>query len=222
MDKNINEENFIKTIILPLPSNCSSRTKKHTKPLNTQIQPKKQRYITKTNSWKTQLGEDDFTIDKQLEMLKGFLFSHCLHSQDTTITESTTISPKLKLMASQIKRKIDGYRNQDIEKNKLDPTAFVDLSFVLNQLIKSNLQCFYCKEHVSVLYHTVRDPKQWTHERVYNNQGHNKNNIEIACLSCNIKRRTMFHEKYRFTKQIFFEKETDSNTSNIQSSDITT
>jgi len=208
----------IKTIIMPLPS--SSHRKKHTKASQPQIQPKKLRCITNTNSWKTQFDEHDFTVEKQLEMLNCLLLSH-MDTDTTTIATTITISPKIKLMASQIKRKLDGYRNQDIEKNKFDPIAFVDLSFVVDQLVKSNLQCFYCKQQVSVLYHTVRDPKQWTLERVYNNQGHNKKNIEIACLSCNIKRRTMYHEKYRFTKQICFEKEVESE-SNTQSTDSST
>lgn len=202
----------IKTIIMPLPS--SSHRKKHTKVSQPQIQPKKLRCITNTNSWKTQFDEHDFTVEKQLEMLNCLLLSE----MGTTTIATITISPKIKLLASQIKRKLDGYRNQDIEKNKFDPIAFVDLSFVVDQLVKSNLQCFYCKQQVSVLYHTVRDPQQWTLERVYNNQGHNKKNIEIACLSCNIKRRTMYHEKYRFTKQICFEKEPEPE-SNTQATD---
>ena len=206
---------FIKTIIMPL--SLSSHRKTHTKSSQPQIQPKKLRCITNTNSWKTQFDEHDFTVEKQLEMLNCLLLSE----MGTTTIATITISPKIKLLASQIKRKLDGYRNQDIEKNKFDPIAFVDLSFVVDQLVKSNLQCFYCKQQVSVLYHTVRDPKQWTLERVYNNQGHNKKNIEIACLSCNIKRRTMYHEKYRFTKQICFEKEPEPE-SNTQATDSST
>ena len=29
-----------------------------------------------------------------------------------------------------------------------------------------------------------------------------KNNIEISCLSCNIRRRCMYHDRFRFTKQL--------------------
>jgi hypothetical protein len=79
---------------------------------------------------------------------------------------------------------------------------------VIQLLLTSQLRCFYCREDVLLLYEIVRDPKQWTLERVYNTKGHNKDNVEICCLSCNIKRRTMYHEKYKFTKQITFQKET--------------
>ena len=44
--------------------------------------------------------------------------------------------------------------------------------------------------------------KQWSLERIENQYGHNKENVEIACLSCNLGRRTMYHERYLFTKQL--------------------
>ena len=44
--------------------------------------------------------------------------------------------------------------------------------------------------------------KQWTLERIDNGMGHNKDNVEIACLLCNLRRRTMYHERYVFTKQM--------------------
>jgi len=57
-----------------------------------------------------------------------------------------------------------------------------------------------------VLYKSVREPKQWSVERINNDYGHNKNNVTIACLSCNLSRRTMYHERYRFTKQLIIDK----------------
>ena len=65
-----------------------------------------------------------------------------------------------------------------------------------------NLNCFYCLEPVYIWYEIAREPKQWTVERIDNKFGHNIGNIEIACLSCNLKRRCMYHERYIFTKQI--------------------
>ena len=35
-----------------------------------------------------------------------------------------------------------------------------------------------------------------------NKIGHDIGNIEIACLSCNLKRKCMYHERYVFTKQM--------------------
>ena len=159
---------------------------------NTQ-QIKKSREATKTTTWGKQISKDDFATTSQLSLLESDLDPE---------------NKKQGFVYSQIKQKISGYRHQDILKNKLDETLFVDLAFVIQLLLVSQLHCFYCREDVSLLYEMVRDPKQWTLERVYNQKGHNKDNVEICCLSCNIKRRTMYHEKYKFTKQITFQKET--------------
>ena len=61
--------------------------------------------------------------------------------------------------------------------------------------------CFYCLQQVKIIYTQVRDPKQWTLERIDNSLGHNRGNVVISCLSCNIRRRCMYHERYVFTKQ---------------------
>lgn len=117
-------------------------------------------------------------------------------------------------LRSQIKSKIYGYLGQDVEKREREKNKIVDpvdaiqlnLSNILQKLIDSNLDCFYCREKVRILYEFVRDPKQWTLERIDNKQGHHLRNVEIACLQCNLKRRTMYHERYVFTKQMTIQK----------------
>ena len=69
-------------------------------------------------------------------------------------------------------------------------------------MLANDLKCYYCNNPVLVLYEYVREPKQWTVERIDNKFGHNKDNIEIACLNCNLHRRTMHHERYLFTKNL--------------------
>jgi hypothetical protein len=53
-----------------------------------------------------------------------------------------------------------------------------------------------------LFYENVREPKQWSLERIDNKEGHNYGNVEIACLSCNIGRRTMYQDRFIFTKQL--------------------
>ena len=174
--------------IIYLPDPTPTKNKKTIVP-----KIKKIREITKTNIWVKRISKEDMTTGAQLALLDNSF---------------NTANEKQVFVYSQIKQKIRGYKRQDDVKNKWSAEEFVDLSFVLQLLVQSNLQCFYCKENVFLLYENVRDPKQWTLERVYNTRGHNKDNVEVSCLSCNIKRRTMFHEKFRFTKQIVFQKET--------------
>ena len=78
----------------------------------------------------------------------------------------------------------------------------MNLQNVLDLMIQYENKCFYCKENVNVLYEYVREPKQWTLERLDNKFGHNTDNVVIACLSCNLRRKTMYHERFLFTKQL--------------------
>lgn len=102
----------------------------------------------------------------------------------------------------QIYYKINSYKGQDVKKGILLETDFVDYKYVLNLLIEKKLKCFYCRDDVLLLYNYVRENKQWTLERIDNKIGHNRGNVEIACLLCNLRRRTMYHERYVFTKQL--------------------
>ena len=181
----IREAEDVKTIFLPTTTKKTKGEKKE--------KEKKDRVITHSKIWMNEIKDEDLSTDTQMTLLLQ------------------PFDPKNKkqfFIYSQIKKKINGYKHQDILKEKLNTMNLVDTSFVVRLLLDSQLQCFYCKEPVNLLYKTVRDPKQWTLERVDNNYGHIKENVEISCLSCNIKRRTMYFEKYRFTKQTIFVKET--------------
>jgi hypothetical protein len=102
----------------------------------------------------------------------------------------------------QIHYKLHSYRSQDVKKSLLDESQFVNYEYVIELLREKQLKCFYCKETVLLMYDAVRDSKQWTLDRMDNSMGHNRGNVEIACLICNLRRRTMYHERYVFTKQV--------------------
>ena len=90
--------------------------------------------------------------------------------------------------------------------NDLKPEPYNEEYEMKETLIENELKCYYCIKCVYVLYKSVREPKQWSVERMNNKYGHNKNNITIACLECNMKRRTIYHERFRFTKQLIVQK----------------
>ena len=110
------------------------------------------------------------------------------------------------IIKKQIHTKIQGYRSQDVTKGLYNEAEFVDIGTTVRLLSESDLTCFYCKCHVKVLYKMVREGCQWTLERIDNGQGHNKTNVVIACLDCNLGRRTMYHERFAFTKQLVIHK----------------
>jgi hypothetical protein len=111
-------------------------------------------------------------------------------------------NPHLLEIHRQINYKIHSYRSQDLKKSLYDESKFVDYTYVMELLREKQLLCFYCRESVSLMYETVREGKQWTLDRIDNSFGHNRGNVEIACLTCNLRRRTMYHERYVFTKQM--------------------
>ena len=107
-----------------------------------------------------------------------------------------------KRMSSFIRAKLSGYKSQDIKKGLYDEAKFISVDATLDLIEACAAKCFYCLEPVVLLYEQVREPKQWTLDRIDNSFGHNADNVQVSCLSCNLRRKTMYHERYVFTKQL--------------------
>jgi len=106
------------------------------------------------------------------------------------------------LIKSELTHKIQGYKGQDLKKEVHDTLSLIHLDDVLEKLVGSQLTCCYCTKPVLVLYTNVRDPEQWTLDRIDNALGHTKENTCIACLKCNLQRRVMAVDKFTFTKKL--------------------
>jgi hypothetical protein len=152
----------------------------------------KKRVITTTENWR--FSPEELEPTKHLEYVQQILDEH--------ITDEVPC----RFIGQQIRQKLGGYRGQDIKKGKYSDVSFILENQVLQLMIKSENRCFYCKEPVHVLYENVREPKQWTLERMDNELGHNAGNVVIACLACNLRRRTMHFDRYLFTKQLIITK----------------
>jgi hypothetical protein len=150
------------------------------------------RIITETKQWN--FTKDEITYENQYRLLENL---HATWTPTTTRDKSNCA-----IILSQIKNKMRSYKEQDSKKNIYDPLKFVSLPFVLDKLNTCNMKCFYCNRVVHLLYEYVREPTQWTIERIDNKFGHNCDNVEIACLTCNLRRRTMYYERYLTTKQM--------------------
>ena len=48
----------------------------------------------------------------------------------------------------------------------------------------------------------MRELKQWTLDRIDNDKGHNMENVVIACLDCNIRRRRKNKDDFMFSKNM--------------------
>jgi len=123
--------------------------------------------------------------------------------------DSEKTSNSKKLILQQLEKKISGYKQQDVLKKLYDPTNFIELSVLIKKITESELNCYYCKCNMFLLYEIVRELKQWTLDRIDNNIGHNADNVVICCLECNLKRRKMSQEKFMFQKNLTIVKHDD-------------
>jgi len=156
---------------------------------------KQKRVVTEEKKWN--LHEDQLRYDYQWELVREIYENNITHKEHC------------KLVLQQIHGKINGYRSQDLEKKKFDESFFCDEESIIESMIQCQNVCYYCKGRMVVLYEYVREPRQWTLDRLDNKFGHNKGNVVIACLQCNLRRKTMHHDRYVFTKEIAIIKKTD-------------
>ena len=105
-------------------------------------------------------------------------------------------------MLSILSRKLSSYKAQDKQKNIWDQSFFITKEEALESLVASKLQCHYCKCNLLFLYNTVGEKKQWTLDRINNELGHFRSNVVIACLDCNLQRKDMNKDKFKFTKNL--------------------
>lgn len=146
---------------------------------------------TIVSSYESLFEESQLTFEKQFSIIQ-FLYNKT-NFQNKDREDLQNIS---KIYVQGINKKISSYRSQDINKSKFDADLFIDYNFIIEKLFNCKLECFYCNKKVMIIYPIIRESSQWSLERIDNNFGHNKNNVEIACLTCNLKRRTMYHQKY--------------------------
>jgi 5-methylcytosine-specific restriction endonuclease McrA len=162
------------------------------------------RVITRTEQWATYSVFLDPSSQKQILNCISDKLKRENGNNLGDFTES------LRLCADYVYRQIHdkqgGYRYQDVVKNIYDATACISTPLIVDLLCQCDLTCFYCRDPVKILYEHVRDKKQWSLERLDNSRGHNTDNVVIACLSCNLKRRTMYYERFVATKQMRFVK----------------
>ena len=146
------------------------------------------RKITTSDNWN--FNEYELSQNKQISYIEQLYNNEVIDNNQCSII--TTL----------FKQKMSGYSSQDKKKSRFSKDEFVDLEEIIKLLYECKNQCFYCKKSVDILYENVREPRQWSLERISNEIGHNKGNLEIACLHCNVNRKTMNQERFVFTKQL--------------------
>jgi len=184
MDSNLTtptDSNLEKKIIF-----TGTTTKYQMKKIMPTVKERKKR--VETHTWG--LNESELSFETQLTLLNE-------------IDLKTYTNDKYsKLIISHIKTKIQSYKQQDIIKKIYDEQNFIHLEQVIMLLQETKLKCHYCSCETYLLYELVREMKQWTLDRIDNNVGHNRDNLVMACLECNLKRRRTNKDSFMFTKNL--------------------
>tara|TARA_B100000902_G_C27302521_1_gene913639 strand:- start:1522 stop:2016 length:495 start_codon:yes stop_codon:yes gene_type:complete len=106
------------------------------------------------------------------------------------------------ILINEIKSKITGYRQQDIDKQIYNPETLITFEEITEKLLSSKLKCEYCKCNMKLFYKNQREPTQWTLDRINNNIEHSNYNTVTSCLKCNLERRRRNMKDFKFTKQL--------------------
>jgi hypothetical protein len=168
-----------------LNSDKLNSDKLNDKLLNKQTKHNPQR--SRTMKWT--IDDAFFAHDKQLEVLRRLI------ADDPALEER-------KFFIKEIKAKLAGYARQDVANGIHDLSAIISLDATIELLLINKLRCAYCRECCELIYKDVMAPRQWTLDRVDNEQGHSGGNVVLACLACNLQRRTMDAERFKFGKQL--------------------
>jgi hypothetical protein len=170
-------------------------TKYQMKKVEQNKEKKEKKKKVETNTWN--LNEEELSFEMQLEILKS------IYNNNTAINDSKLTS----FIVSHIKTKMSSYKHQDILKNIFLETDFVTFDYIIDLLNACNMKCHYCSCETYLLYEFVREMKQWSLDRINNDIGHNKGNLVIACLECNLKRRRTNKDAFFMTKNLTISRE---------------
>jgi hypothetical protein len=191
------DENTSKKMIKLTNANQNANQNANVK--NIQKKEKEKKMRVETNTWG--LDNEDLAFETQLELLRQI----CQPINEIHKLKDSNSKEK-QMIISHIKTKLSSYKQQDILKKKFLSNDFVSYTDVITLLNDSNMKCYYCNCETYLLYEIVREMKQWSLDRINNDIGHNKNNLVICCLECNLKRRRTNKDAFFFTKNLKIKK----------------
>ena len=144
---------------------------------------------------------DYFSLECQIEIV-DCLYKYKNYERNNCPATSDKYMEYYSILRGQLEDKLTSYKHQDKLKNRLDFDNFITYNCLLDCIHECRLKCHYCLQQTFILYEMSREMRQWTIDRVDNTIGHNKGNIVISCLDCNLKRRSQNKDTFKFSKNL--------------------
>ena len=115
---------------------------------------------------------------------------------------------RTKQITSGIAGKLRGYKSQDTAKSR-DPTLNIDFEETIEMLLSCGLTCHYCRMNMALSCTELdtnleKECSQWSLDRIDNSLPHTADNVVVACLKCNLNRRTMKYEDFKQLRDGFY------------------
>ncbi len=146
-------------------------------------------------------------VKKTQERINAHKFSSSdfLHKNQISYVNQILLNQEFEckeLLLEELSKKLSSYKQQDLSKRIYRDIGFIKKDELIEKLVCSRLICHYCGKKLNVIYGDCYDKTQWTLDRVDNEQGHNTDNVIVACLGCNLKRRRLDKDKFLFSKRM--------------------
>jgi hypothetical protein len=144
------------------------------------------------------------THREQVILINQLFLKYDSETNELNVVIENTTDQYIQMYMMLISKKITGYKQQDVNNTIYDDRWFISMSELLEILVSSKLICYYCRDACYVHYTEPHSSSQWTLDRISNDHGHNRNNVVISCLKCNLKRGMKSSEKFKLGKQLRF------------------
>ena len=190
-------------------NSCNSNNIKSIK--NNVIKETKKSYIELQENLTTKTDDLSFNIlefydnyDKQLASIIN-IYKEFDNKESTNKESTNKESTNKELYEKQhflqsLKKKLAGYKQQDIKKTYDEYANFITLTAIIEKLVLCNMKCYYCNNNTLILFKNVREQSQWTLDRLNNYDEHSNANTVICCLKCNLQKRRKNSTKFKFSK----------------------
>jgi hypothetical protein len=123
-----------------------------------------------------------------------------------TSPSPSPVNPLEPLIRREIRGKLSSHKSYD-QTHGMDIESLSTDTDILYKLLTQKERCYYCHCLLHVLYQDRFDPFQWSLDRIDNSKGHTNANTILACLRCNLRRRTRESKDFYRDRNLRIEKE---------------